>query len=33
MGRILGILAFVGIGAIIYDQYQKAKKNKPKVTK
>lgn len=27
VGRILGIVAIIGLGAIIYDQYRKAKKN------
>lgn len=31
MKRILGIIAIVGIGAIVYSQYKKAKKESEKV--
>lgn len=31
MRKLLGFIAIVGIGAIIYDQYKKSQKNKVKL--
>ena len=33
MRKFLGIVAIVGVGALIYSQYRKAKKNKVNIKK